>query len=176
MSERSEKPLILVPGPEPGITVDTITHERRIATRFPFTADAVIFDVSTQTRVVGRSSDLGSNGCYIDTISPLAAGAVVDVGLRRGLDEFKARAIVKYALPSMGLGLAFTEINLEHQAVLRKWIAELSGEQSPEPAAVAAETESEMLAANEKLRQVLNELINLMIRRRIISEKEGAAL
>jgi hypothetical protein len=176
MSERLDKPLILVPGPQPGATGDTITHERRITARFPFMADAEIFDISTQTRVVGRSSDLGSNGCYIDTISPLAVGAAVHVGLKRGPDEFKAKAIVKYTLPSMGMGLAFTEINLEHQAVLRKWIAELSGEPLTEPAAVAVDTESEMLAASEKLRQVLNELINLMIRRRIISDKEGASL
>jgi hypothetical protein len=176
MSERSDKPLILVPGPAPDATGIAITQERRITSRYPITADAEIFDIGTQTRVAGRGSDVSSNGCYIDTISPLTVGAVVQVSLRRGMEEFAARAIVMYAVPSMGMGLAFTEIKPEHQAILQKWIAELSGEQSPEPVVEATEAETGMLAGNENLRQVLNELINLMIRRKIITEKEGAGL
>ena len=42
-------------------------------------------------------------------------------------------AVVKYALVSMGMGLAFTEIKPEHQAILQKWISELSGERVTEP-------------------------------------------
>ena len=78
----------------------------------------------------------------------------------------------------MGMGLAFTEIKREHQAVLRSWIAELSGEQAPEPAASATETEPEAgaIEANANMRLVLNELINLLVRKKIITENEGAAI
>jgi hypothetical protein len=176
MSERSDKPLIMVPGPVPGASGNTSAYERRTTPRFAFSADAEVFDIGSQTRVVGRSSDLGREGCYIDTISPFAVGAAVRVCLKRGLHEFEAKAIVKYTLLSIGMGLAFTDIKPEHQAVLQKWIAELSGERSPEPQVLATNPETGMAPAVGNLRQVLNELIDLMIRRRVISDKEGAGL
>ena len=100
MSERPDKPLIKVPGPAPGASGSTSVQERRTTPRFPFTAAAQVFDIGSQARVVGRSSDLGREGCYIDTISPFAVGAAVRVCLKRGLHEFEAKAIVKYTLLS----------------------------------------------------------------------------
>lgn len=176
MSEHSDKPLIMVPGPVPGASGSTSVQERRTTPRFPFTAAAEVFDIGSQARVVGRSSDLGPEGCYIDTISPFAVGAAVRVRLEHELHEFEARAIVKYAHKSMGMGLVFNEIEPEHQAVLQKWIAELAGERSPESVVLATNPGAGMAPAIGNLRQVLNELIDLMIRRRVISEKEGAGL
>jgi hypothetical protein len=176
MSEPLDKPLIVLPGPTPRGSGDTNVCERRTAPRFPFTLEAEIFDIGSQARVVGRSSDVSSEGCYIDTISPFAVGAVVRVRLRRGPNEFETKAIVKYALLSMGMGLAFTEIKPEQQAVLQKWIADLSGERSLEAEELSADPETGVAPELGDLRQILNELINLMMRRKIISEKEGTGL
>ena len=46
----------------------------------------------------------------------------------------------------------------------------------PEPDAVATEPEAGPLSAVLNLQQALNELINLMVRKKIINENEGAAL
>lgn len=132
----------------------------------------------------GRCSDLSSGGCYIDTLSPFATGAYVKIRLERDGREFIATAVVAYAHASMGMGLAFTEMKREHWDVLRSWIAELSGEQPPEPAlaktaAPAPEPEAAATAAADagaSLRLVLNELIYLLVRKKIITESEASGL
>jgi hypothetical protein len=176
MSDYSDKPLVLVPGPIRVASEAPSGPERRQIIRYPFTAAAEILELRSQTRVAGRSSDLGLGGCYIDLMSPLAVGSIVRIRLEREQNVFEAMATVAYAHVSMGMGLTFTEIKPEHQAVLRTWVAELSGEQLPEPEVAAAEPESGMLSTVLHLQQVLNELINLMVRKKVINEAEGAAL
>jgi hypothetical protein len=98
------------------------------------------------------------------------------VRIERERREFEALATVSYAHVSMGMGLAFTEIRPEYQAVLRSWIAELSGEQTGGPNAPAAGPESGVLAAIENLHQVLHELVDLLARKKLISENEAAGV
>jgi hypothetical protein len=176
MPLRSDKPLVMLPCPDIGGSRSPLAQERRAAPRFPFTAAAEIFEIGSQGRVTGRSSDLGPHGCYIDTMSPYAAGAAVRVRLKHGLHEFEAIAAVRYSLLSMGMGLEFTEISPENQAVLKQWMAELSGEPSQEAEALISDPEIATAPAVGNLRQVLNELISLMIRKKIITENEGTAL
>ena len=172
MSEPSDKP-ILIPAPTPE---EQDLPERRHATRFPFTASAEVLDLRSQASVTGRCSDLANGGCYVDTLSPFAVGSVVKVRVERDLHKFEALAIVSYAHVSMGMGLAFTEVKPEHQAVLRSWIAELSGEQPSRLDVAAAGPEAGLLATIENLRQVLNELVNLMARKKILTENEAVGI
>ena len=175
MSERSDTPIVF-PAPLREEPPKSEGSENRKQVRFPFTAAAKIYELRSQTRVSGRCSDLGAGGCYIDTLSPFAVGAVVRVRLERDTREIEASAVVAYAHVSMGMGLAFTEIKREHQDVLRSWIADLSGEHSPEPAATAVEPEAEAIDAEANMRSVLNELIYLLVRKKIITENEGTGL
>jgi PilZ domain-containing protein len=175
MSERSDMP-IAFPSPsgeEPAKSGDT---ERRAQVRFPFTAAAEVYELRSKTRVTGRISDLGVGGCYVDTLSPFAVGAHVKIRVERDKREFEAEAVVAYTHVQMGMGLTFTEIKREHQGVLRSWIADLSGEQSPEPSEPTGEPESEEIEVNANMRLVLIELITLLARRKIITENEGAKL
>jgi hypothetical protein len=175
MSERSDTPIVF-PAPLPEEPAKISGPERRAQGRFPFTAAAEVNELRSQTRVAGRCSDLGPGGCYVDTLSPFAVGAVVRVRLERDQREFEAAAIVTYAHVSMGMGLAFTGIKREHQDVLRSWIADLSGEQPPEPVASTTEPETAAIDLNANMRLVLNELIYLLVRKKIITENEGAEL
>lgn len=172
MSEPSDKPIV-VPAPTPE---KQDLPERRRATRFPFTASTKVQDLSSKASVTGRCSDLGNGGCYIDTLSPFVTGSAVKVSMERELREFEALAIVSYAHPSMGMGLKFTEIRPEHQAVLRSWIAELSGEQPRAPEAPVAGPEAGLVETIENQRHVLNELVHLMVRKRLITENEAAGI
>ena len=175
MSERSEKPIV-IPGPSIEESQGSNDPNRRGGRRFPFTAAADVLDVRSETRVAGRCSDLSLGGCYIDTLSPFAVGSLVRVRIERDLRPFEAEAVVTYAQVPMGMGLAFTEIKPEHQTVLLSWIAELSGENSPDPRAAASGPEAGILTAIENHRQVLNELIKLMVRKKILTENEGSSL
>jgi hypothetical protein len=76
----------------------------------------------------------------------------------------------------MGMGLAFTGIKREHQDVLRSWIADLSGELPREPAAFQAEPEAGAIETDANMRFVMNELITLLVRKKIITENEGSGL
>lgn len=119
MSDYSNKQPTIVSG----LTAHSIENEgvpeRRANSRFAFTASAEVFDIRSHTRIVGRCSDLGPSGCYIDTLCPLAMGDVVRVRIERDLHEFEAMAVVAYSRVPMGMGLAFTEIKAEHQDVLQ---------------------------------------------------------
>ena len=123
----------------------------------PLRRPAEVDEVRSEARVTGRCSDLGPGGCYVDTLSPFAVGSAVRIRIERDMSEFDAAAIVAYAHVSMGMGLAFTAIKDDYQGVLRSWIAELSGEQSPK---VGSGHGSGMrlgpTSANANLRQVLN--------------------
>jgi hypothetical protein len=175
MSERSDTPIVFT-APLREEQPKSGASENRAQVRFPFTAAAEICELRSQTRVSGRCSDLSAGGCYIDTLSPFAVGAAVRIRLERDTREFEAAAVVAYAHVSMGMGLAFTEIKREHQAVLRSWIADLSGEQAPEPAPPTTEPDTGAIEANANVRLVLNELIYLLVRKKIITENEGSEL
>jgi hypothetical protein len=175
MSERSDTPIVF-PAPLREEQPKSEGSENRKQVRFPFTAAAEIYDLRSQTRVSGRCSDLGAGGCYIDTLSPFAVGAVVKVRIVRDTREFEASAVVAYAHVQMGMGLSFTEIKREHQDVLRSWIAELSGEQPSEAAVSTAEPETGAIETDANMRLVLNELIYLLVRKKIITENEATGL
>jgi hypothetical protein len=101
----------------------------------------------------------------------------VKIRIERKVHGFEAEAVVAYAHVSMGMGLTFTEIKPEHQDVLRSWLAELSGEDSAELA--SSKQESAARGKEEEdtnLRLVLNQLITLLVRKKIILEAEGAEL
>lgn len=147
--------MILVPGPMPEKSDMWGGPERRRAVRYPFTAAAEIWDLRSNTRVIGRSSDLGLGGCYIDIISPFPVGSAVGLRLERDQHVFDAIAKVTYAQMSFGMGLSFTEVKPEHQVVLQTWVDLLSGKGLPESSA-AAGRESEMLPTLLNLQQVLN--------------------
>jgi hypothetical protein len=175
MSERSDMPIAsAVPSPEE--SPKSSGPENRAQVRFPFTAAAEICELHSQARLAGRCSDLSSGGCYIDTISPFPVGTVVRVRLERDPRGFEAKAVVAYAHVTMGMGLAFTEIQSEHQDVLRSWIAELSGEPAEAPAISTAAAEPEAIEADANLRLVLHELITLLVRKKIITENEATGM
>jgi hypothetical protein len=176
MPEDADKSKTMWPGPSSQGSHEGMGPERRIAKRYPFTAAAEVVDLRSKARVTGRSSDLGSGGCYIDTLAPFAVGATVQIRLERDQHKFEAIGVVTYALVSMGMGLAFTDIKPEQQATLKEWVAELSGEKEGGPGTPVAPSEKSLLEAVSNNCEVLKELIKVMVRRKVINESEAAAL
>jgi hypothetical protein len=175
MSERSDAP-ILFSGTSTEGSVKNIISEHRSQVRFPFTASAEVYNVRSRTRVNGRCSDLGAGGCYVDTLSPFAVGAQVTIGIDRDNRRFEAEAVVAYAHVQMGMGLTFTAVKPEHLDVLHSWIAGLSGDQHIDPPEPIAKPEARDVEGDASTRFVLNELITLLVRKRIITENEATAL
>jgi len=150
--------------------------DRRAERRYPLAATVEVFDIRSRARLTGRCADIGLGGCYIDTLSPFAIGSQVRIRIERDLRRFEAEAVVAYASVPMGMGLSFTAIKPEYQPVLQSWIAELSGERPSEAQMAPSGVEAGLLTAIENLRQVMNELINLMVRKNVITDDERAVL
>jgi hypothetical protein len=176
MPDPSEKPFILPDPAIEGSSTADIPERRRLA-RFSFIATAEVYELRSQIRLAGRCSDLSMGGCYVDTLAPFPIGSALRVTIQHDSREFRAMAVVAYCHPSMGMGIRFTEMEVESRNILRYWVADLSGEPIPKPE--PAEAPSSMLPsadADSNMRLVLNELITLLVRKKIITEMEGAEL
>jgi PilZ domain-containing protein len=176
MSERSDKPVVL---PDSGNleAVTTEIPERRRTARYSFIATAEVYEIQSQTRVTGRCSDLSMGGCYVDTLAPFAVGSPLRIVVRHDAREFHANGAVTYAHPSMGMGIAFKEIKDDSKDVLRFWIADMAGDPIPEPEPLKAPSTGISSGDSESnIRLVLNELITLLVRKKILTDMEGVDL
>ena len=176
MSDRSDKPISLPAPAGEGLSTADIPERRRLA-RYSFIAVAEVFDIRSQTRLAGRCSDLSMGGCYVDTLAPFPIGSVLRVTIQHDSCEFQAMAVAAYCHPSMGMGIKFTEIEPEFRNVLRYWVADLCGEPIPKPKSTEAPSSiGQSSDAESNMRLVLNELITLLVRKKTITEMEGAEL
>jgi hypothetical protein len=101
--------------------------ERRRAPRYPIIADAEVTEIATETKLGAKTSDLSLGGCFLDTLNPSPEGTEIVVRISRGDTTFTARGRVVFLFPNMGMGVMFTGVPASQQAVLEKWLAELSG-------------------------------------------------
>ena len=92
--------------------------ERRITTRQPFSAEAVVVDSNANIRLQARCSDLSREGCYIDTLNPLPEGSIARVDLRTADSVFEAIARVNSSHAGMGMGLCFQDLSTDQLSVL----------------------------------------------------------
>jgi hypothetical protein len=150
--------------------------ERRNHARYPVSADAVIVEPRSRTKLRGRASDLSLSGCYLDAINLFPVGTPVRLRLTAEARAFECQASVTYSMPGMGMGLAFTNIPADQSAALRNWIAELSGE--PTDAATAAheiefETKKPAAALNfGSWQEAFSELVTILHRKGLLAESE----
>jgi hypothetical protein len=158
--------------------------EDRRNLRYLVSADAVVIDAHSNTRLRGRATDIGLGGCYLDAISVFAVGASVGLRLTTEARSFECEARVIYSLLGMGMGLMFTKISPDQATLLRHWIAELSGESRPAPSAFVSAA-SENRADRKKLKEdpdpagcqeALSELISLLRGKGLLDKSEAAIL
>ena len=158
--------------------------ENRAHARYPVSADAVVIEARSNTRLRGRATDISLRGCYLDAISLFAVGASVGLRLTTEARSFECEARVIYSLRDMGMGLMFTKISSDQATELRHWIAELSGESSAPPSAFLS-TVSEPRVDCKKLADgenpagceaALCELVTLLRGKGLLNESEAASL
>jgi PilZ domain len=150
--------------------------ERRAYPRYAISATAEAVELHSDTRIHGRISDIGRGGCYMEVMSPFAVGSEIRIGITKDEKVFVAKATVLYSAGGMGMGLKFTGIDLGQLGVLERWLAELSGEVPPEPVGPKKEEARSDGSPDHAVRYVLNELIIVLIRKRVLTDEEGQAL
>ena len=101
---------------------------QRAVRRCPFIASAEVVDLSSDTRISGRTSELGVGGCYIKTPDSFPKGTLVQLRIFRGQGVFETQAKVVYsrnAQLNSGIGLAFQEMAPNQRSLLEDWLAEI---------------------------------------------------
>jgi len=100
--------------------------ERRRAPRYPIIADAEVTEIASETKLSARTSDLSAGGCFLDMLNPSPEGTEIAVRISHADATFTARGRVVFLFPNMGMGVMFTSVPASQQAVLEKWLEELS--------------------------------------------------
>ena len=100
--------------------------ERRRAPRYPIIADAEITEIASDTKLSAKTSDLSAGGCFLDMLNTSPEGPEIRVKISRTSTTFTALGRVVFLFPNMGMGVMFTSVDANQQAVLQKWLEELS--------------------------------------------------
>lgn len=102
-------------------------QERRRAPRYPIIADAEITEIASKTKLSAKTSDLSVGGCFLDMLNPSPEGTEIEVRIFHTGATFTVRGRVVFLFPNLGMGVMFTNVEASQQAILQKWLAELSG-------------------------------------------------
>jgi len=99
----------------------------RRSPRIPFIAVAEAAYKDSGGRVSCQVTTLSLHGCYVETPSTLLIGREVSIKIFAESECFVATAKVVYELPNAAMGVAFEEVPLKSQAILRQWLQKASG-------------------------------------------------
>lgn len=104
-------------------------HSKRPrARRYPLIATIEVTDVDEETQFVGLTSDVSVYGCAVNQRgldikkNLMREGKTVRVRIILAGTNFVAISKVAYVNPGAETGIAFTQVELHHQAILEKWI------------------------------------------------------
>jgi PilZ domain-containing protein len=97
-------------------------HERRSATRYNFGAIAEVIDLDKRDALVSLTRDLSLSGCFVQTTTPYPEGTTVRVRIIHSGAEFLAVGKVSANVTATGMGIAFTQIQSNDRAILKRWL------------------------------------------------------
>ena len=148
--------------------------DRRLDLRSAFIAPVEVIDLRTGMRVQARTSDLSSNGCYVDTLNPFPAGTGIKLRICRGTEQLEIRANVSARFTGSGMGLVFREVTPAQRAVLESWLCETLVPPEASPARLACVEKS--APSNETAGSRTVRLIHTLLRKGVLSQSEANEL
>src|SRR2546422_9130392 len=100
----------------PGAVWSGCLHaERRSVPGYRFMARAMFTELSSGTRLAARTSELGLNGCYIDTLELFPIGTLVHLRILKDNGVFGTSGKVLYCHPGIGMGIVFVDRSEERR-------------------------------------------------------------
>lgn len=99
--------------------------ERNRAVRQPFVASAIVTEIGTEKQIRGVVRNLNLFGCYVETSAPFTPGAKVRLTITHNGRMFTSPGKVAHAVANKGMGVAFTSVRSDDQAILEKWMEQL---------------------------------------------------
>jgi len=101
-------------------------RDRRYCIRYPFAADAEMFDMESGTQTEGVTSDISMGGAFICTSKPLPSNTRLRITLKRKDQQVEALGVVRIVKPRIGMGIEFIDVESPHHEMLRRWVEQLS--------------------------------------------------
>ena len=99
--------------------------ERRRAPRVPLIASVEVNEPQTNARLKARISELSLVGCYLDTTNFLPVGTEVRLQITHSDTTVTALGVIAHCKPNMGMGIRFTDVQLDQHEKLDKWLVAL---------------------------------------------------
>ena len=100
----------------------TGVRDRRYTLRYPFAADAQIFDLESGKVADGVTSDISMGGCFICTSKPLPIGTRGRLTLTRKGQTVEALVVVRIVKPRIGMGIEFFDLEPAYSEMLTAWL------------------------------------------------------
>jgi hypothetical protein len=100
--------------------------EKRRAPRYKCEGSAEIREDGKDVRTWATFSDISIHGCYVEAQATYPAGTILHMKLDANGVRFETEAIVRVSYPYLGMGIAFTEMTVENDALLRQLLAKVS--------------------------------------------------
>jgi PilZ domain len=104
-----------------------MSQKTRRSPRFPFIAIAEIAYKESEGRLSCQVATLSLHGCYVEVPDTLPVGREVSIKIFAQSECFAAVAKVVYELPNLAMGLAFEEVSMKSQTLLRQWLLKAGG-------------------------------------------------
>jgi hypothetical protein len=93
--------------------------ERRKFPRQTCRIEALVADEGAATSLPAKVTDISLGGCYVEMLSPLPLGTLVELTLNPGDTTLQVRGKVRVSQMGMGMGVAFTGMSPEDFEKLR---------------------------------------------------------
>jgi hypothetical protein len=122
------RPLARSAPAKPVALTDSSYQHRR--PRYRCGGGAQIWQEGSQSALSGTLSEISVGGCYIETTWPLPVGTQLEVLLKTNEEEVRARGVVGYLDPSLGMGVAFTTVSEQDRYRLQQLTHRLAARQS----------------------------------------------
>ena len=100
-------------------------RDRRFTIRYPFAADAELFDLEPGSTASGIPSDISLSGCFVCASRQLRAGARARLTLHRKGEPMECLVVVRVVKPKIGMGVEFLGLPPNSLATFERWIASL---------------------------------------------------
>jgi hypothetical protein len=98
------------------------------ARRYKFTARIEMIDVQSEQVAHERTLDVSLYGCRVLTKEPFPPGTKMSLRIIHKGESFTALGKIAYCGREGEIGIAFTRVEANDQAILEKWVEELRNE------------------------------------------------
>jgi hypothetical protein len=102
------------------------SKEKRRTPRYKLEGSAELREEGRDLRTWATFSDISLHGCYVEATATADVGTILEIKLEANGFRIETRGRVRVDYPSLGMGIAFTEMSEGNRTRLRELLATIS--------------------------------------------------